>query len=79
MGSQIGFNELWLFPVAFFSHIGRFSKIAKISKTAFLEWVAFTLTRARQGEVLGRIDDLFSLKNAKKKSSILPWILQAFF
>ena len=83
MGSQIGFTELCFFPVAFFSQIGSFSKISKISKiskTAFLEWIAFTLTRAWQGEVLGRIDDLFSSKieKYKKKSSILPWILQAF-
>ena len=65
--SQIGFTELWLFPVAFFRQIGtcRFSKISQISKTAFLEWVAFTLTRAWQGEVLGRIDDLFSPKIEK--------------
>ena len=55
MGSQIGLTGLWLFPVAFFSQIGKFYKILKISKTAFLEWVAFTLTRAWQGEVLGRI------------------------
>ena len=61
MGSQIGLTGLWLFPVAFFSQIGKFYKILKISKTAFLEWVAFTLTRAWQGEVLGRID-LFSLQ-----------------
>ena len=55
MGSQIGLTGLWLFPVAFFSQIGKFYKNLKISKTAFLEWVAFTLTRAWQGEVLGRI------------------------
>ena len=64
---QIGFTELWIFPVAFFRQIGRFSKISKIPKTAFLEWVAFTLTRAWQGEVLGRIDDLFSSKIEKCK------------
>ena len=67
MGSQIGLTGLWLFPVAFFSQIGRFSKLSKFSKTAFLEWVAFTLTRAWQGEVLGRIDDLFSSKIEKCK------------
>jgi len=67
MGSQIGLTGLWLFPVAFFSQIGKFYKILKISKTAFLEWVAFTLTRAWQGEVLGRID-LFSLQKKNRRS-----------
>ena len=67
MGSQIGLTGLWLFPVAFFSQIGKFYKISKISKTAFLEWVAFTLTRAWQGEVLGRID-LFSLQKKNLRS-----------
>ena len=71
MGSQIGLTGLWLFPVAFFSQIGKFYKNLKISKTAFLEWVAFTLTRAWQGEVLGRIDDLFSSKIEKCKKIIV--------
>jgi hypothetical protein len=78
--SQNWFTRSWLFPVGIFSQIGRFSKISKISKTAFLAWVASTLTRAQQfcrakklpvRPYLGRIDDLFSSKNWKMQKKIV--------